>query len=406
MSLFANRRKARRIGRDGDDDEGDEQGAPVANPVVRKPMSKAKQKSKVRMTFGTDEAGMDDEEPAVSIPKKLGANRRTFDRRGGLGQPLTPAADRQPLPIAQDERPSYSKEYLEELRNATPSTPNAPPSVDEGIKEVDISAKFGQIAVAEGSTRSVIPSAAEIREKKERRARLAKEYGSNEADFISLDDGNMNPDDSDQEWSLDRKEQKLEDTRLIHDDEDFAEGFDAYVEDGRIALGRKAEREHERRQREEMKALIAEAEGSSEEDESDAERNAAYEATQTRAAMDGMRRVQKPERPKTPPKIAPLPKLSDGLLRLRSTLMMMENSKTQMIRRLEELGQEKSDIAIREVEIQTLLRETGEKYEKLKAEAGVPPEQALLTGPDVDSSRGLENIGGVSGSAVKEASND
>ena len=41
----------------------------------------------------------------------------------------------------------------------------------------------------------------------------------------------------------------------------------------------------------------------------------------------------------------------------------------QKVRRLEEVRKEKEDIRVRDEEIQQLLRETGERYEKLKQES-------------------------------------
>jgi hypothetical protein len=62
---------------------------------------------------------------------------------------------------------------------------------------------------------------------------------------------------------------------------------------------------------------------------------------------------------------------------------------------MEELRKEKADISVREVEIQALIKETGDHYEKLKQEAGVTPgsDADTPTTTDFESSRGLENIG-------------
>ena len=99
---------------------------------------------------------------------------------------------------------------------------------------------------------SAIPTDAEIREKKERRARLAKEQ-----DFISLDNdgGNTVIEDVDDELNdekillpyAQRASSSKEETRLVRDNEDIAEGFDELVSDGRVALGKKVEREQKQR---------------------------------------------------------------------------------------------------------------------------------------------------------------
>ncbi|PIG88168.1 hypothetical protein AARAC_007274 [Aspergillus arachidicola] len=326
-----------------------------------------------------------EQESEVVIPKRQGLGRRALEN-SAFQRSLTPSGSVGQLPLRvgpEQDRPSYSNEYLKELRNSTPSTPkNA--TDDDNEKTIDVAAKFGEVMKV--TAPAAIPSEAEIREKKERRARLAKEqqYGiSTEKDFISLNDTM-----EDEEWDSKNEKEDLRDTRLIRDDEDFAEGFDEFVEDGHISLGRKAERERAKKQREEMRELIEDAEGDSDEDDSDLEEKAAYEAAQTKAAM-GHSGKDYTDRPKTPPKMTSLPRLSTCLDRLRTTLAVMEKSKIQMIDRMEELRKEKADIAVREVEIQALIKEAGDNYEKLKQEAGRTP------GSDEDTAaeRGLESIG-------------
>ncbi|CEL08347.1 hypothetical protein ASPCAL11498 [Aspergillus calidoustus] len=386
-SGFANRRKPRKIAGTDEDNEDEDTG-----PVVKRPITKAKQKSKTRLSFGIGETSMTeggDDESEVVVPKKHGLGRRVLEKNA-FQKSITPSGSSNQLPLRvgpQQDRPSYSADYLNELRNSTPSTPK--PGTDDGNKgEVDVAAKFGELMTV--TAPSLIPTEAEIREKKARRARLAKEQESNsltEQDYISLED-NANED-----WEVVDKED-LKDTRLVRDDEDFAEGFDEYVEDGRISLGRKAEREQKKKQRETMRELIEEAEALSDEEDSDLEEKAAYEASQTRAAI-GHGGKDPLDRPKTPPKMTSLPRLSTCLDRLRTTLAVMEKNRSHMINRMEELRKEKADISVREVEIQALIKETGDHYEKLKQEAGVTPGSDVDTPAttDFESSRGLENIG-------------
>ncbi|KAL1879505.1 hypothetical protein Plec18167_003962 [Paecilomyces lecythidis] len=385
-SLFKNRNKARRVGPVEEEEENGT--AQDVEPVVKRP-TKSKQKSKLRLSFGPGETSMaeDEDQSEVVTPKRPGLGRRALEK-SALQRSWSPSgsSDHLPIRVGQDQgRPVYNQDYLKELRDSTPSTPKQQSSVqsdEETNKGVDVAAKFGE--VIEISRPTSIPSEAEIREKKARRARLAKEQ-----DFISLDDGDEEEEDY---LSLDPKREK-EETRLVPDDEDFAEGFDEYVEDGRISLGKKAEREQQRRKRAEMRDLIEEAEDTSDEDDSDAERKAAYEAAQTRAAM-GLDHVDHPERPKTPPKITSLPRLADSLTRLRTSLATMEVSKSQLINRMEELRKEKADIATREVEIQALIKEAGENYERLRAEAGLNPDaEAGLPGDEIQNYRGLESLG-------------
>ncbi|KAJ5581194.1 hypothetical protein N7450_007495 [Penicillium hetheringtonii] len=370
-SKFGNRRKPRKIGGDEEEDENDNGAA--LEPVVKRPTRpKAKPKSKLNLSFGdTSMADDDDQDSGVVIPKRHGLGRKAVERSALQRTLDSSAAPR----VSQDQdRPTYSNDYLKELRDSTPSTPKASTD-EEKDRTVDVAAKFGEVM------------------KKARRARLALEHGANvnEEDYIALED-NDTRDDDDWDAVARGEKEKYVDTRLIRDDEDFAEGFDEYVEDGKISLGRKAEREQKRKNRDAMRELIDDAEGISDSEDSDLEEKAAYEATQTRAAIGS--RSDGIDRPRTPPKMTTLPKLSSSLERLRLSLAKIESSKTQMISRMEELRKEKADIAVREVEIQSLIKEAGENYERLKKEAGVEGDAdgAASTGA-LEQSRGLESIG-------------
>lgn len=359
--------------------------------------TKAKKSSSLRLSFGPSEApseaaGEDGSE--VFTPKKSKLSRQAAEA-SSLRKTIAHSMSVGKLPLrggTGEDRPSYSKDYLNELKTSTPSTPKdlGSQSAGEGGSDdlLGVIAKFG---IYDGTpVSSAIPSDAEIREKKERRARLA-----HERDYIDLNDEA----EYESEIVL-RPREKWEETRLVRDDEDIAEGFDEFVEDGRITLGKKAEKEQTRRKRAEMREMIEEAEGTSndESDESEAERRAAYEATQTRAGTYRSTREaeEAPKRPRTPPKITPLPTLSACLDRLQTTLANMQASSAQKARELEAIAREKAEIAIREVEIQKLLKEAGEKYEQLRVEAelGQPPNGANgLAGQDPSHQHGLESFG-------------
>ena len=146
-----------------------------------------------------------------------------------------------------------------------------------------------------------------------------------------------------------------------------------------------------------MQELINEAEGSSassDDDDSEKERHAAYEAAQTRKGMDGLHKSDehKPRRPKTPPRITPLPHLSACLDRLQTTLRKMEEGRAQKAKTLDGLQREKADITAREAEIQRLLEEAGHNYERLRAEAAISGMRGKESeGPSTP--RGLESLG-------------
>lgn len=347
-----------------------------------------------------------DSVPALFTPKKSNLSRQAVEKNA-LRKTLAANISSEHMLLRQTEdRPSYSADHLNELKTSTPSTPkdlrSHVNSDDEAGKEFDLAAKFGSDLSVYDSN-SAIPTNAEIREKKERRARLAKEQ-----DIINLDDDNGGDpeeldEDSDGERSLlpsaQSKPSKKEETRLVRDDEDIAEGFDNFVSDGRIALGKKAEREQKRRHEAEMREMINEAEGGNSSDDSDddseKERLAAYEAAQTRKGMDGLKKAEertRPRRPKTPPRITPLPTLNGCLERLRAQLEAKQLQLRIKRKRMEEIQKEKVLIREREEEIQRLLKETGEKYEKLRAEAEEHAPNGVGVGEGM-AARGLENLG-------------
>jgi hypothetical protein len=353
----------------------------VLGPVVRRPpvLSKGKKKSAARISFADSSAESSSQDGEPPSTKKPGLSRIAIERNAARYAGV------------DAERPSYSRDDLLALQQSTPSTPKDSEE-DELDKALNISAKFGPLAKLGDIGGSAIPTDAEIREKKERRARLAKEQ-----EYISLHGA-----DSDEERMelIMRTKEKYPETRLVADDEDVAEGFDEFVEDPRIALGKKSARELGRRRRAEMAARIDEAEGAGSDagsDDSEAARNAAYEAKQARAGTYAQDPREREEalRPRTPPRIAPIPDMAGVLEQLRAALAAMREAAEAKRRRLGELAAEKADVAEREAWIQTQLKETGERYEKLRAELGL--DAASSNGVALNGGfpeRGLDTLGG------------
>jgi len=56
---------------------------------------------------------------------------------------------------------------------------------------------------------------------------------------------------------------------------------------------------------------------------------------------------------------------------LNASLKSVSDARAKKVKRMEELRVEKAEIAEREAWIQTQLKETGERYEKLRIEAGL-----------------------------------
>ena len=370
--------------------------------VVKKPVfGKGRKRSSLRMSFGPTESDANDadesSDAAVATPKKSNLSRIAIEKSAQLRA-------RSPLVPEVEDRPSYSKDHLAELRNSTPATPkDLVPSAEEEdeSRALDIASKFGPTATftLEPET-SAIPTKAEIEEKKARRRRLAKEQDAlgegEEQPWASDDEGEDDFRASRNEISL-RPKEKWGETRLIHEDEDIAEGFDDYVEDGKIALGRKSEREAQRKRRAEMADLINDAEGGSDDDSSDdseEDRNAAFAAAQSRAGRYGQKHKEEDDGARTPPRITPLPDIGEILQGLQADVSMKEQRQAMIRKRLEELTEDKVRTEERKQYLQEQLRETAEKFEKLRVEAGMP---ALplnsAAGSRLITERGLDSLG-------------
>lgn len=350
----------------------------------------------------------------VSTPKKGSLAHAAVENsayKKGISKNNLPL-NRLPMRSAgtEDDRPRYSKEYLSELQMSTPNTPQNlsklhPTSDDE--MTLDPSELEGAMIVDTNtpSKDTTIFTEAEIQEKKARRARRAKEGGTRDTDdFISLSDDDRDQGDSylavlsrRQEHSNPKKSAK--DTRLVAEDEDLGEGFDEFVEDGGLSLGRKAEREAKRRQRAEMASLITAAEGGggggfgsdndSGSDDSEAERRAAYEAAQTRAGMDGLAAEREQQRRRLQssasvqiPRITPLPDLDTLMDEFRARMRRKGDEMSRLKAKIAALRAEREGILKREPEVQRLLNEAGERY------------RALTSGNTAEGASGTTNGGG------------
>jgi hypothetical protein len=384
------------------DGNGNDGAQTINKPSIGRSNSlmKKKKKASSRLSFGPGEIISGDAAEALEDDEAFTPKKPTLGRRVIEGNALRTTI---PFPARagedDEERPTYSKDYLNELKSSTPNRPKeiqeyqATAEDEEGL---DASELEGAMVIDLDTHVPHIPTEAEIREKKERRARLAQEK-----DFISLND----TDDDRRQLSL-LPRRKTAETRLVRDDEDVAEGFDEFVNDGRIALGKKQEREARRKHRKEIADMIYKAEGSEEgeSDDSEEERNAAYEAAQTRAGMDGLHKPDDEERAAAtlvPSKITPLPVLSECLERLQSTLSAMQQELAKKHQKVAMLEKEKEEILAREAEVQGLLKQSGERFAALKADSnGAVADPSTLVEAvkrdgimSMEGGRGLESFG-------------
>ncbi|KAH9815714.1 Nineteen complex-related protein 2 [Teratosphaeria destructans] len=396
---FGARRVPRKVGDDEEIAKVEE-----AEPSVKSPTVKPRKSSNFRSSFGI--GGADDDEEAgsgVVTPKRSNVSRIAIQRNASKRSSLL--ASSLPTRRADDDenRPAYTAASLQELKDSTPFTPQATVDQDAGMQlvsqgrqELDLSSKFGS-SLSRYQQPSAIPSAAEIAEKKARRARMAKEQVAEE--YISLDPDDPDLDNEDEDdpnvmrdgygkLVLKPKDKyNMAESRLVHEDEDIMENFDEFTEDGKMHLGRKAEGEAARQRRADMAAQIAQAEGDdSDSDASDAsekERNAAFEAAQTRhgtyAANGTSEDPYAHLRPNTPPKISPLPTLDSVIERLRRQLGEMQSGRLQKLKAMEELQREKIHLGEEEIRIQKALKETAEKFQEMRREKGLDGSDIALT---------------------------
>lgn len=363
--------------------------------VVKRPaFGKAKKRSSLRISFGPGEDANDGDgtsDTAVVTPKKSNLSRIALEKSAQLRA--------QSSLVPEASRPTeYSKDYIAELRNSTPSTPQdlkISAEEQEEARALDVAAKFGPIA-AESS--SAIPTQTEIQEKKARRRRLAQEekaFDDEDQPWASDDEGEDEFRQRRNEISL-RPKDKYAETRLVHEDEDIAEGFDDFVEDGKISLGRKSEKEAQRRRRAEMAELINAAEGGSEDeasDDSDEERNIAFAAAQVRAGRYGQKIEDEADGSKTPPRITPLPDLDEVLEDLSIEIRTRQQRKHLILQKLQELKDDKVRIEERKKYLQEQLQKTGDEYEKMRQEAGLPALPTNGAGGRLLTERGLDSLG-------------
>lgn len=310
------------------------------------------------------------------------------------------------------ERPSYSKEYLEELKSSTPTKPVPEEEEEEegdGGDDYDMILDDDVMAVVKAGNQRAIARLDDmapagttgildeglVRALKARRAERSTR--SKAGDFISLN-GDEDLDDGDGEILLKSKKKKSR-LRGLDDGGFDDEDMEKYVEDEQIVLGGKAaQREQERRRREGIRDTINQAEGINSDDDADSDfsRDSVAEEWERDQIRKGAFSTNAPGPvasdlemlTRQPPKVTPLPNLKDALKRLEDSLAAMEFRKTQTARQVEMLVHEKREIAQRENMVQDRLKKAGEEYEKLRRELGMGG-----GGPEGLVSRGLESFG-------------
>jgi hypothetical protein len=146
-----------------------------------------------------------------------------------------------------------------------------------------------------------------------------------------------------------------------------------------------------------MAELINDAEGASGDDgtdDSDEERNTAFAAAQARAGRYGQKIEDADDGTKTPPRITPLPDLDEVLEGLTIDIQTKQQRKNLILQKLQDLQDDKVKIEERKKYLQEQLQKTGDEYEKLRQESGLPALPANgVEGGRLIMERGLDSLG-------------
>ena len=146
-----------------------------------------------------------------------------------------------------------------------------------------------------------------------------------------------------------------------------------------------------------MAEMINNAEGGSGDDgsdDSDEERNKAFAAAQARAGRYGQKIEDEEDGTKTPPRIAPLPDVDEVLEGLTIDIHARKQRKGLILQKLADLKDDKTRIEERKKYLQEQLQKTGEEYEKLRQESGLPALPAGgIDGGRFITERGLDSLG-------------
>ncbi|RPA96191.1 hypothetical protein L873DRAFT_1829542 [Choiromyces venosus 120613-1] len=414
-STFASRRpKARIVARDDEDEEEEEQTNVVKAPPKSIEQSqsnparpKGKKRSGLRLSFGPDaSAAADDEEGEAFTVKKSALSRKAIEKNAARKSSLSAGVigmEDLNLTLGVD-RPTYSKEYLEELRSNTPTIPLSQ-HADLEVEDVDMDMVGADVPETNNNTTltrygesskqgTIIPDEGLVRVMKARRAEKAAKAKA--GDYISL-----NADSNDESGEILLKSKKKESRIQRADDNMYdEEELEKYIEDDGIVLGGKAARRaHDRKRRENIREAIKEAEGIHDDEmdmDSDSrdslaeewERDQIKKGDFSNSSGGGIARDLE-MLSRQPPHVTPLPNLDDALQRLEETLAAMEFKKAQAVRQMEALQSEKQEITERETMVQERLQKASEEYEKLRGSLDIGGSGG---GAGVVS-RGLESFG-------------
>ncbi|KZS89449.1 hypothetical protein SISNIDRAFT_416795 [Sistotremastrum niveocremeum HHB9708] len=320
---------------------------------------KARVKAKSRLSFGGDD-GENEGEGEFKVKK---GNLRAKLALGADGivsnvDHATPPSLASLNITPRREGPTYSKEYLQELKASTPSAlPRPKPDQDQDVSMTDLDTSYdveGALIIDSADTgETYIPSESSVKAAKEKRERLRSGKASGEEDFISLqvsktEDFDVGPHPG---------------SRLVREEDEIGDGEDEMAEytgaSERIALGKKSRKEEAKKKKLEMVELIDDAE---EEDEETKEWEAKQRQRGGYLEAPQLAEAEKPVYKPTPiPPPIPVPQLEPSIARLTQAMADLSTSHASRTSRLSAIADERAALDKKEAELRELIAKAEEK---------------------------------------------
>lgn len=231
-------------------------------------------------------------------------------------------------------RPVYTKEYLSQLRESTPSTPR-----DVSRYLSDDSLESADSAPNQTARPAEILDEAVVRALKERRRARARGE-----DYLSLNDDN-------------------DDTKRRGRDSDDEDIYRDFVDEP-VRLQKNMEAAQQKHKKEQIQEALyhSDSEAMSEVDNNEWENQqiAKVQPTLVKSAKRNIHAM--------PTEIPPVPTYAAALVRLKEKLDTMKSRRTELLQIMEQLDKESEEIKERENAVQESLTKAGKEYEMLREE--------------------------------------
>ena len=318
---------------------------PAIKRINRPTLNKKSSGSKLKLSFGGEEDA-DDEQ--TFIPKRSNLSKQVTESKGrkfGLQtyfSAILKTNSSDALPTTPSEsgtlapRPTYTKEYLSQLRDSTPSTPK-----DMNRYLSDDTPDSETSAVLQTTARPAeILDEAVIRALKERRRDRARGE-----DYLSLDDTAATA---------------AKPRRRDSDDEEMYRAF--IDEPVRLQKNMEAAQKAHKKSQIQEALYVSDSDAMSDVDDNE------WENQQIAKTAPALVKRGKRELYPMPAEIPPPPTMAGAMTRLQEQLGKMKTRRTELVEVVEQLEKEAQEIKEREEAVQESLTKAGKEYDTLREE--------------------------------------